>query len=120
MIRRPFLAKGTPSVLTTLIMLVAAQAASPAAAPIATVMETTLAEPDVASMGPRDIKAFNQTIPANHPYHIRCMSDAEIGSLVKRITVCKTNQQWSMADQVGNENARDIGDKMASKFQNSN
>ena len=103
-------------------MLVAAQAASPAAAtsPTANVVQATLAEPDVPSMGPRDIKAFNQTVPGNHPYHIRCMSDAEIGSLVKRITVCKTNQQWSMADQVGNENARDIGDKMASKFQNSN
>lgn len=105
--------------LTTLIMLIAAQAANPSA-PTASIVQTTLAEPDVASMGPRDIKAFNQTVPANHPYHIRCMSDAEIGSLVKRITVCKTNQQWAKADQTGNENARDIGDKMASKFSNSN
>jgi hypothetical protein len=118
-IRRPFLTKGTQTLLTALIMLVAAQAANPA--PQTTnVVQTTLTEPDVPSMGPRDIKAFNQTVPANHPYHIRCMSDPEIGSLVKRITVCKTNQQWSKADQIGNDDARDIGDKMASKFSNSN
>jgi hypothetical protein len=107
------------TMMTTLIMLVAAQAATPPA-PQVNIVQATLAEPDVANMQPRDIKNFNQTVPTNHPYHIRCRSDLEIGSLVKRITVCKTNQQWVKADQVGNENARDVGDKMASKFMNSN
>lgn len=89
-----------------------------AAAP--TLTAATLAEPDVQRMSPKEIKAFNQTVPANHPYHIRCRSELEIGSLVKRITACKTNQQRAKSDQIANDDARDIGDKMASKFSNSN
>lgn len=105
--------------LTALILLAAAQAASPSPATSA-VVQTALTEPDVRSMKPRDIKAFNQTVPTNHPYHIRCTRQVDVGSLIKGTTTCKTNQQWTKADNVGNDDARDIGDKLASKFTESN
>lgn len=93
--------------LTLLLAAAAAAQAAPASLPTV--------EPDVTTMSPRDIKAFNMTVPANHPFHIRCRSEVEIGSLVKRITTCKTNRQWVKADQIANDDARDIGDRMASK-----
>lgn len=105
--------------LTTFLLIAAAQAASPVTVPSNSV-QAALVEPDVQRMSPRDIKTFNQTVPSNHPYHIRCTHQVDVGSLVKGTTTCKTNQQWSRADQIGNENARDIGDRMNSKFTNSN
>lgn len=105
--------------LTTFFIMVAAQAANATAA-FPAIVQTTLTEPDVPRMSPRDIKAFNLTVPANHPFHIRCQRQVDIGSLVASTTTCKTNQQWTKADQIGNENARDIGDKMASKFRTGN
>jgi hypothetical protein len=113
------LAKGTMLVLTTFILLLAAQAASPAPAPMG-VVQTPLSEPDVRSMKPRDIKAWNQAIPNSHPYHIRCQRQVDIGSLVAGTTTCKTNQQWTKAENIGNQDAREAGDRMASKFTNSN
>lgn len=117
------LAKDSPPMLTALILLAAAQAANPSAATTAVVQTTlpaTLREPDVRSMKPRDIKAFNQTVPTSHPYHIRCVHQVDIGSLVSGTTTCKTNQQWVKAENVGNDDARDIGDKLASKFTEGN
>jgi hypothetical protein len=106
-------------VLTTFLLMLAAQAATPATAS-SSVMQTPVAEPDVRSMKPRDIKAFNQTVASNHPYHIRCQREVDIGSLVSGTTTCKTNKQWAKTEAIGNEDARDIGDKMASKFTNGN
>ena len=110
--------------LTTFILLLAAHAATPApATPAPTtsgVVRATVSEPDVRNMKPRDIKAFNQTVSINHPYHIRCTRRVDIGSLVAGTTTCKTNQQWTRAETIGNEDARDIGDKMASKFTQGN
>lgn len=115
--------------LTTFILLLAAHAATPApatpapATPAPTtsgVVQTTVSEPDVRNMKPRDIKAFNQTVSINHPYHIRCTRRVDIGSLVAGTTTCKTNQQWTRVETIGNEDARDIGDKMASKFTQGN
>ena len=105
--------------LTPFLIMVAAQAANPVAAS-SNLVQTTLAEPDVPKMSPRDIKTFNQTVPANHPYHIRCTHQVDVGSLVAGTTTCKTNQQWAKTDQIGNENAREIGDRMASKFTTTN
>ncbi|MFX9054178.1 hypothetical protein ABTN50_19840, partial [Acinetobacter baumannii] len=83
------------------LILAAAVAAAPAnPAPPPTV------EPDVTGMSPRDIKAFNMTVPANHPFHIRCQRQVDTGSLVKGTTTCKTNRQWAIVEQRGNDDAR--------------
>ena len=105
--------------LTTLIMLVAAQAATPVNA-ASNGVQAAVVEPDVPHMSPRDIKAFNQTVPAKHPYHIRCQRLVDVGSLVAGTTTCKTNQQWSKAEQVGNDDAREMNDRMASKAASGN
>ncbi|GAC1612536.1 MAG: hypothetical protein NVS3B27_04990 [Novosphingobium sp.] len=105
--------------LTTFILLLAAQVAAsgPAASGVA---PATISEPDVTHMTPRDIKTFNLSVPNSHPYHIRCRRQVDIGSLVAGTTTCKTNQQWTRAENIGNQDARDLADKLASKFTESN
>ncbi len=105
--------------LTTFILLLAAQAPTPASMPPG-VIQTTVSEPDVRSMSPRDIKAFNATVPSKHPYHIRCTREVDVGSLIRGATTCKTNQQWSKAEQVGNDGVREMSDRMTSKAENGN
>ena len=105
--------------LTTFILLLAAQAATPGLA-TSGVVSATISEPDVLRMTPRDIKTFNLSLPNSHPYHIRCRRQVDIGSLVAGTTTCKTNQQWTRAETIGNQDARDLGDKLASKFTEGN
>jgi hypothetical protein len=77
-------------------------------------------EPDPKAMSQREIKDFNAAIPRDHPFYIRCVRSADIGSLVKRNFSCRTNRQWRMAEDRGNDEARVIGDEMASKSWNTN
>jgi hypothetical protein len=106
-------------VLTTFILLLAAQATTPASTPSG-VVQTTVSEPDVNTMSPQEIKAFNATVPSKHPYHIRCTREVDVGSLIRGATTCKTNKQWSRAEQIGNEGVREMSDRMTSKAENGN
>ena len=74
-----------------------------------------MAEPDPKKMSQAEIRAHNAKLPRDHPYYIRCVRTAEIGSLVKRTFSCRTNQQWPAAEEAGNREARDINDRMSSK-----
>ncbi len=100
--------------LTAFLLILAADAA-PAA-----VAETVIAEPNPKIMDKKQIREFNAKVPRNHPYYIRCVASDEVGSLVKKSYSCRTNQQWRMADEKGNQNARDTMDQMASKPTNTN
>jgi hypothetical protein len=82
--------------------------------------DAAIAEPDPKTMSQKEIRAFNARLTRTHPHYIRCVRSAAIGSLVARNYSCRTNEQWARADRVGNDEARIIGDQMASKFQNSN
>lgn len=81
---------------------------------------TTLGEPDPKKMTAAEIRAHNAALDKQHPNYIRCVRQAPIGSLVATQRSCRTNAQWARADEVGNAEARDIGDKMASKSWNTN
>jgi hypothetical protein len=83
-------------------------------------MTQPLVEPNPKTMTQREIKAFNASIPKDHPFHIRCVSTVEIGTLAKMNYSCRTNRQWALADDVGNRNARDTYEAMQGKATNTN
>ena len=95
------------SILATILVLASAPAAS---APVVTgpiLMKTS------------EIRAYNATLTPDHPNYIRCVRDAETGSLVKRsrAKVCRTNAQWVVANRTGEQNARDTLDSMRSRLE---
>ena len=83
-----------------------------AAAPPA---EVAAPEPNPKKMSQSAIRAHNAELPRNHPYYIRCVKSEAPGSLVKRNLSCRTNLQWSAAENAANDEARDIADEMRSK-----
>ena len=60
-----------------------------------------------SEMTPTEIKAYNADIAADHPYYIKCRKTEVLGSLAKKLRVCRTNEQWKVSSSRGNENARD-------------
>lgn len=65
-----------------------------------------------SEMTPTEIKAYNADIQANHPYYIKCRKTEVMGSLVKKLRVCRTNEQWKESSARGNDNAADTLDAM--------
>lgn len=78
-----------------------------------------VAVPNPKAMSSSEIRSFNAKLPRDHRYHIRCVKSADTGSLVKRNLSCRTNEQWQMAEENGNQNARDTVEAMRSKASNS-
>ena len=83
---------------------------------VGTAAAAGMVEPDPKVMSASQIKEHNSKLDRKHPYFVRCVKSAKVGSLVARSLSCRTNRQWAIADRVGNDEARDVGDKMASKF----
>ena len=54
------------------------------------------------------IRAYNAGLDAKHPYYIKCRKDPVVGSLVRKLRVCRTNEQWKQFAAMGNDNAREI------------
>lgn len=77
-----------------------------------------IVEPNPKSMSQAEIRAFNASLAKGHKYYIRCKRGAPIGSYVKREFSCRTNEQWHRAEDIGNDEARDIGQEMQSKSWN--
>jgi hypothetical protein len=106
--------QGPKPMLTAFLLILAADAVPALAA------EQAIAEPNPKTMDKKQIREFNSKLPRNHPYYIRCVASDEVGSLVKKSYSCRTNQQWRLADEKGNQNARDTMDQMAGKATNTN
>ena len=85
--------------LSTLIALTLAGSAATATQP------ELLAGP--IKMSVREIRAYNATLPSDHPNFIRCKKAEETGSLVKKKGMCRTNQEWTRIDNAGNREARE-------------
>lgn len=100
--------------LSTFLIFLALDAATPAPVIL------PLVEPDPKGMTQREIRAYNATLPKNHPFRIRCVRMVETGSLVKGTYSCRTNRQWASADETGNRNARETFEAMQSKASNTN
>lgn len=65
-----------------------------------------------SEMTPTEIKAYNADIDPSHRYYIKCRKSEVMGSLVKKLRVCRTNEQWKEASAKGNENAADTLEAM--------
>lgn len=91
-------------------------------APLSAAAATDRSPPDrpASTMTPTEIKAFNEGLQSSHPYYIKCRKTDVIGSLVKKLRVCRTNQEWAVASDKGNQNARDTVEAMARAPINSN
>ena len=87
--------------ISTLFVIALAQAASmtPAVAP------QTVDGPVV--MTAAQIKAYNAALTREDPAYIRCVRTLETGSLVKKVTSCRTNAEWSRVNDIGNQDARE-------------
>lgn len=64
-------------------------------------------------MTPTEIRAYNQGLDLNHPYYIRCKKSPVVGSLVRKLRVCRTNAEWKLSLARGEDNGRDILDDMS-------
>ncbi len=94
---------------SSILILLAADASMQAAT------QQPLVEPDPKAMNQREIRAFNSHVDRSHPFYIRCVSTIETGSLSKRNYSCRTNRQWRIAEETGNQNARETYQSMQSK-----
>ena len=83
-------------------------------APLSAATATDRSPPDrpASSMTPTEIRAFNKGLESSHPYYIKCRKTDVIGSLVKKLRVCRTNKEWAAAASTGNQNARDTVEAM--------
>ena len=88
------------------------------AAQTAATASVEIEEPDPKAMSRSEIRAFNAKLDKGHPFYIRCEKSADTGSLVARNYSCRTNEQWQKAENVGNDNARDLMDRMSTKSTN--
>lgn len=64
-------------------------------------------------MTPTEIRAYNAGLDFKHPYYIRCKKDPVVGSLVRKLRVCRTNEQWKQFAEQGDRNGREILDEMS-------
>jgi hypothetical protein len=62
---------------------------------------------------PTEIKVYNADIEASHPYYIKCRKTEVMGSLVKKLRVCRTNEQWKEASSQNNDYTRATLEGMA-------
>lgn len=100
-----------------LVMLLIMSTLMLAASPIATATTAGRAPPEKipSSMTSAEIREFNQGLTVSHPQYIKCRKIDEIGTLVKKARVCRTNEQWKQAWMQGNQNSRETMDAMTSK-----
>jgi hypothetical protein len=96
------------SLLASMILLIASDGA-------AQTDPATVAEPNPKAMSQKEIREFNAQLSRDHPFYIRCVKSDEIGSLARKTYSCRTNQQWKVANEIGNQNARDTVEAMTSK-----
>lgn len=64
-------------------------------------------------MTSKEIRAYNEGLHAAHPYYIRCKKDPVIGSLARKLRVCRTNEEWKRFAESGNDTGREILDDMS-------
>ncbi len=72
-------------------------------------------EPNPSQMSRVQIREHNAKLPKDHPYFIRCVRSSEVGSLVARRQICRTNQSWAEHDRVGETQARQFGDEAVAR-----
>ena len=64
-------------------------------------------------MTPTEIRAYNDGLDTAHPYYIRCRKDPVVGSLVRKLRVCRTNEEWKRFQAMGNDSGREVLDDVS-------
>jgi hypothetical protein len=64
-------------------------------------------------MTPTEIRAYNAGLDITHPYYIRCRKDPVMGTLVRKLRVCRTNEEWKRFLAQGEASGREILDEMS-------
>lgn len=93
------------------VALVSALLAASTAATAIGDAETRL-PPDRAPslMTSTEIRAYNEGLDSAHPYYIKCRKDPVVGSLVRKLRVCRTNEEWKRFAAMGNDSGREVLD----------
>ena len=63
-----------------------------------------------SQMTSTEIRAYNEGLDFSHPYYIRCRKDAVVGSLARKLRVCRTNEEWKRFAATGNDSGREVLD----------
>ena len=86
-----------------------------ASAALSTVESEQKLPPDrpPSEMTPTEIRAYNEGLDFSHPYYIRCRKDVVVGSLIRKLRVCRTNEEWKRFAAMGNDNSREILDDVS-------
>ena len=66
-----------------------------------------------SKMSPKQIAEYNQGLDSNDPGYIRCRRIEATGSLVGKVRVCKSNDQWRSMAESQNQQIRDDVESMA-------
>lgn len=61
-----------------------------------------------SQMTSSEIRTYNEGLDSKHPYFIRCKRDPVVGSLVRKLRVCRTNYEWKRFAEMGNDSGREI------------
>ena len=67
-----------------------------------------------------EVRAYNRTLARDHPNYNRCKRIDEIGSLVKKRTDCRTNQEWARVENLSNQEAREAVEGLQKGWSNGN
>lgn len=70
-------------------------------------------------MTPSEIRAFNKLVDRNHPYFIKCVKQADTGSLVGRRPVCRTNERWALLEKAQRAGADQLARDMTTNSHSS-
>lgn len=73
-----------------------------------------------SAMTPTEIKVYNERLAQTHPHYIKCRKIQELGSFLKKIRTCYTNQKWKEVIASSSENARQTAEAFVSGAGTSN
>jgi hypothetical protein len=91
------------------ILLLTAAPASAAAMP----------EPKPSEICASDIRADNMLLDRKDPYYIKCVREADTGSLVGRKPVCRTNERWAVLEKATRAGADQLASDMTTNSHSS-
>ncbi len=80
---------------------------------------TTMPEPNPAEMSAAEIRAHNKQLDRKDPYFIKCVREADTGSLVGRKPVCRTNERWAVLEKVQRAGADQLARDMTTNSHSS-
>ena len=63
-------------------------------------------------MSASQIRVYNANLARSDPQFIRCTKQLETGSLVRKRATCRTNAEWRRVEDISNNEARDIADRV--------